>query len=204
MSKIDEKKKEEEKKILKSVFSEQDFIIKGNEPLDFILSSVSHTFGVEITRLYYNDGFGRLSNQHDYVSSVRNNNGMHKDDYLNLKIRSCYIQLPSDEQFHFLFNKIMYEKPTKEEFTNMIVARIKSKNSKAKQYNRNNVEWLELLISDENGFFRDNYNLDNNLKDLIIKEVEKSIFKTVYILTRGSDKNSLIVVGEMPDFLNVN
>ena len=40
MSKIDEKKKEEEKIILKSVFSEQDFIIKGNEPLDFILSSV--------------------------------------------------------------------------------------------------------------------------------------------------------------------
>lgn len=109
-----------------------------------MLANEKCTFGVEITRLYYNDGLGRLNNLPNYKEKLTRGKYVHKDDYANLKIRSSYLLLPTDNQYHFAFNEVTYTKPTEEEFVNLVLQRIKTKNERANQYDKSNVEWLEL------------------------------------------------------------
>lgn len=201
MSKIDKKKKLEERKIIEKIYNPLNFLIDDNESLDFLITDGNHKFGVEVTRLYYNDGFGRLNNKKDYKVELERGKYVHKDDYVNLKIRSSYLLIPSDNQFHFAFNKVTYTKPTEEEFTNKIIERIKSKNDNSNEYNQINVEWLELIISDENRYFDDGSELSQENREKIIDEVNNSIFKTVFILSTYKGIGSLYVIGEIPDFL---
>ena len=49
MTKIDARKKQEERGILDKVFGSYGFDVKDNEPLDFLLANEECTFGVEIT-----------------------------------------------------------------------------------------------------------------------------------------------------------
>lgn len=201
MAKIDNKKKSEERKILEKIFNRSEFVIKDNEPLDFLISDDNHTFGVEVTRLYYNDGFGRLQNKPNYKADLERGKYVHKADYSNLKIKSTYLLLPSDNQFHFAFNKVTYTKPIEEEFTNKIIERIKSKSENSDQYNKAKVEWLELIISDENRYLDDGNALSKSNQQMLIDEVINSIFKTVYILSSYKGIDSLYVIGEVPEFL---
>ncbi len=198
---IDKKKKIEERNIIEKIYEPTTFLIEDNEPLDFLVSNDSHKFGVEVTRLYYNDGFGRLNNKKDYKDELERGIYVHKDDYANLKIKSTYLLIPSDNQFHFAFNKVTYTKPTEEEFANRIVQIIRSKDVKAKKYDLTKTEWLELIISDENKYFDDGNALSKEEQQRIIDEVHNSIFKTVYILSTYKGINSLFVIGETPKFL---
>lgn len=127
---------------------------------------------------------------------------VHKDDYVNLKICSSYLLLPSDNQFHFAFNRVTYTKPTEVEFTSKIIERIKSKNNNIEEYNLSKTEWLELIISDENKYFDDGSVLSNQNQQIIIDEVNNSIFKTVYILSTYRGINCLYVIGQLPKFLS--
>lgn len=201
MSKIDTKKKAEERKIVEKVFNPLKFSIENNEPLDFLISDGNHKFGVEVTRLYYNDGFGRLNNKKDYKEELERDIYVHKDDYANLKIKSTYLLIPSDNQFHFAFNKITYTKPTEEQFTDKIIERIQSKNNNENEYNNTSAEWLELVISDENRYFDDGNELSKENQQKLINAVNNSIFKTVYILSTYKGIGSLYVIGKLPEFL---
>ena len=61
--------------------------------------------------------------------------------------------------------------------------RIKSKNEKLEQYKRTKAEWFELIISVENEYFENDTKLSQENENIIINEVNNSIFKTVYILS---------------------
>ena len=179
MTKIDARKKQEERVILDKVFGSYGFDVKDNEPLDFLLANEECTFGVEITKLYYNDGFGRLNNFPNYREKITRGKYVHKDDYVNLKIRASYLLLSTDNQYHFAFNDVTFTKPTEEEFVNLVLQRIKTKNERANQYDKLNVKWLELIISDENGYFDDGSVLSKTNRQKLIDEVKKSKFQTV-------------------------
>lgn len=201
MKKIDNKKKIEERKILEKIYSPSKFTIEDNEPLDFLIIEDNYIFGVEITRLYYNEGFGRLKNKTNYKSELEKGKYIHKDDYNNLKIKSTYIWVPSDNKYHFIFNKVTYTKPTESEFVNIIVEKIKFKNKKFVQYSKTRAEWFELIISDENEYFEYEPKLSKENEQMIIDEVNNSIFKTVYILSKYKGIDLLHVIGEVPKFL---
>ena len=66
---------------------------------------------------------------------------------------------PTDEKYHFLINEINRERPSNEEFANMIIERINDKNTRAEEYKNDKTEWLELLINDEENYFNEDYSL---------------------------------------------
>ena len=85
MGKIDDKKKIEERKILEKIYNPSKFTIEDNEPLDFLIIDGNSIFGVEITRLYYNDGFGRMKNKPNYSLNLEKG----KYVYKTKRIRIC-------------------------------------------------------------------------------------------------------------------
>lgn len=146
-------KKEREKKILKEVYSSEQYNnVKSSEQPDFIITAKDR-FGVEVTEFFVSESSARLHNIPNYVSDIILKNIFRdKDDKETLK-PDDYELIDEDKNNSFKFRGILTPKPNIENFRDMIAQTIEGKDLKFEKYD-NSLDYINLIIFDNDNCFK--------------------------------------------------
>lgn len=197
-------KKENELNIVKIIYNEKEYKYNeengyNQEKPDFVLQkSNGEKFGVEVTELYYDETSARLKKRPRYVEDIKRGE-IDKRDIKPLHVTSLYLDIGNDNEpdYQFLFNNFTIPQYTENDFKKALINRLEEKRNKSKEYERN-LEYIELVIYDTESFFYD-YSEEKTINFLkqnsdILKLIEQTIFKNVYIMTIINKKPNTIKI----------
>ena len=183
-------RKQEEKAILKKVYSLKHFNCIEAEQPDFIFhkhSDNSKCFGIEITNLYLSEGWARLSNIPNYIENVLEGENLDKRDEGFFSVRE--IELTSPEGDKQQQKGIIDNSPLTLLIKN-IEECIKKKSEKQKSYN-SDCMYHNLLIYDQTDYLHKTENTVL-LTDSLIREAFNSGFCEIFLITTRKDKEIFI------------
>lgn len=189
--------KDEEKRILRMVYSEDKYVVEGEiEQPDFRLNTLDDgfVFGVEITELYANESSARLKKIDNYVNDIIDNEKYrHKKDKKDLPIVT-FASIPEGDEQSMTFKGVHIKKPP-----NLIMMiknlenAIRSKTEKAKKYD-DTLSVIDLVVYD----YECNYNsikVDDLYGYVYTSQMEETLnecgFREVYFITNSSDGESI-------------
>lgn len=197
-----EEKKAHEQEILEKIYNKTNenmykLIDNKSEKPDFILKDLSSNkvFGVEITKLYYNESSARLKEIPNYVSKLLHN-GIPRRDQGILNPHQIYISI--NDEWVYLGNTIGQSFKKYEDYVDALVRVINDKTEKAKGYKQ--LDYLELFIDDKENYlyFKKVEDLEYLEKSEKLKEaVNKSPFKRIYLFTIIDKQEFLRIVGDL-------
>ena len=204
MSKINDKqykKKKKEKEILNKVYNvdneDRYRLIEEKEAPDFVLEDLktNETFGVEITKLYYNQSTARLKEIPNYEAKLLKN-GIPRKDKGTLGVHKIYISI--DDEWVYLTDSIGHNLGKYDDYIDALVNVINTKTEKAKKYKK--LDYLELFIDDRENFFffkkiEDFKKFDKSEK--IWNAIDKSPFRRIYLFTIINKQEMLRIAGDL-------
>ena len=166
-----------------------DFILKKNNRIEF---------GVEVTELYFDETSARLKKRKKYIEDIKKGE-VDKRDIKPLHLTSVYLDIGNDNEsdYQFLFNDFTIPQHTEKDYKSAIIKRLEEKRNKSKEYEKN-LSYIELIIYDTESFFY-NYSEEETIDFLnrnsdILKLIEQTIFKNVYIMTIINKKPNTIKI----------
>lgn len=195
-------KKTQELKILEKVYNSTNnnlykIIDDKSEKPDFILKDLKNNeeFGVEITKMYYNQSSARLKEISNYVSKLLNN-GIPRKDQGILSPHQIYISV-NDEWIYF-GDTIGQSFKKYNDYVDALIRVINEKKEKAKNYKK--LDYLELFIVDKENylFFKKIGDLEYLEKSEKLKDaINKSPFRRIYLFTIIDKQEFLMIVGDL-------
>lgn len=197
-----EEKKDKEKVILRRIYNKKNDNLyelledKGEKP-DFILKDIktNEKFGVEVTKLYYNQSTARLKEIPNYETKLLKN-GIPRKDKDTLGRHQIYVSI--NNNWVYLLDRIGHKFGKYDDYIDKLVSIINNKTKKAKNYQ--SLTYLELFIDDREDFF--NFKNISELKKLdeseeIWNAIEKSPFRRIYLFTIIGQQKMLKIFGDV-------
>lgn len=191
-------KKEDEWKILRKVYNDDTkYKIQESEKPDFIINDIAsnENFGVEITKLYYNESSAKLKEIPNCVSMMLKN-GIPRKDQGILSVHKIYISL--NDEWVYLGDTIGQSFKKYDDYIEALERTIKTKTLKSECYQ--SLDYLELFIED-----KENYLYFKTVKELeyleksekLQRAIRNSPFKRIYLFTIINKMYTLHVVGDL-------
>lgn len=197
-----EEKKANEQEILEKVYNKTnenmyELIDNNSEKPDFILKDLksNEVFGVEVTKMYYNESSARLKEIPNYVSKLLNN-GIPRKDQGILSPHQLYISI--NDEWVYLGDTIGQSFKRYDDYVDALVRVINDKTEKAKKYKK--LDYMELFIDDKENYlyFKKVEDLEYLEKSEKLKDaVTKSPFKRIYLFTMIDKQEFLRIVGDL-------
>lgn len=197
-----EEKKELERKILEKVYNKTNekiykIIDNNSEKPDFVLKDLksNELFGVEITKLYYNESSARLKEIPNYTHKLLQN-GIPRKDKGILNPHQIYISI--NNEWVYFGETIGQSFKKYDDYIDALIRIIKDKTEKAKAYKK--LDYIELFIEDKENylFFKDIADTEYLEKSRKLQEaINKSPFKRIYIFTIINKQECLKLVGDL-------
>lgn len=188
--------KNDERKILNMIFTEEEYLIVDSEEPDFILTNKKYeaTFGVEITESYKDEANARLMHRKGYIDIIidpddnEHKGKANKGDREKLPVHELTV-LNDDNTYGDTIKAIVSKARHPNEVGNTLLKCIEKKENKLENYKKQ-VGDNYLIIYDMEGFlYGENsdriYNYIRNKS--LFKMLTQSKFKEIYVITESTD-----------------
>jgi|GEM_PF-3970072 len=178
--------KQKEEKILKMIYSQNDFEIIGTEEPDFIITdkSTAEVLGVEVTEVFHTESDARLINIPNYIEKIIDKGQyFHKADLTELSVEQVKIHPSGLDASPREIKCIIRDVPSREQVGTIISNAISKKNEKIINY-RKKAKKNCLIIFDNEHFIKSKGDLSSILSLGLIKSIVDSGFDRIYFLTK--------------------
>lgn len=190
-------KKDDELKILRKIYSSEDYLIEDQmEQPDFKvkLKDTGLSFGVEITELFQDGSSARLKNIDGYVNEIiESKRYRHKDDINELPILELVPIINGEIQNNVKKAVEKKNPPTANIMMSRLISTIENKTLKSEKYDTS-VSNIDLVIYDRESNYSDLNTIDL-CKYFYSKDLEVALnrctFREVYFITSFKDNKNI-------------